>query len=181
MAFASYNPAGRVSRPAQNDTACSSPNLTSCAMWLLIYLFVSGSIRPRCHVSPMADTAVKLNPSFRFPLWAVLQSCALLSALKASMHITGGNALASLCLIPRRLADYDQQPTMSSSAQDPVPQINIGRTFGALFIGVTFAAVFVDDLLVMQSKLCISSCPDLFSKQSLWSKQRSSFRLLSDA
>lgn len=30
---------------------------------------------------------------------------------------------------------------MSSSAQDPIPQIDIGRTFGALFIGVTFAAV----------------------------------------
>ncbi|KAG1762606.1 hypothetical protein EDD22DRAFT_891152 [Suillus occidentalis] len=90
----------------------------------------------------MADTAAELNTSFRFPLWAVLQSCAPLSALKVSMHITGGNALALLYLIPRRLsADYDQHPTMSSSAQDPIPRIDIGRTFGALFIGVTFAAV----------------------------------------
>lgn len=30
---------------------------------------------------------------------------------------------------------------MSSSAQDPIPQLDIGRTFGALFIGVTIAAV----------------------------------------
>ncbi|KAG1879086.1 hypothetical protein F4604DRAFT_1923237 [Suillus subluteus] len=42
---------------------------------------------------------------------------------------------------------------MSSSAQDLIPTLNIGKTFGALFIGVTIAAVFVNDLLVMQSKL----------------------------
>ncbi|KAG1854858.1 hypothetical protein F4604DRAFT_1801315 [Suillus subluteus] len=30
---------------------------------------------------------------------------------------------------------------MSSSAQDLISQLNIGNTFGALFIGVTIAAV----------------------------------------
>ncbi|KAG2038663.1 hypothetical protein BDR03DRAFT_999227 [Suillus americanus] len=45
---------------------------------------------------------------------------------------------------------------MSSSTQPdliPQPDYDIGRTIGALFIGVTIAAVFVNDLLVMQSKL----------------------------
>ncbi|KAG1724664.1 hypothetical protein EDB19DRAFT_2043418 [Suillus lakei] len=42
---------------------------------------------------------------------------------------------------------------MSSSTQDLTPQLDIGRTFGALFIGATIAAVFVNDLLTMQSKL----------------------------
>lgn len=51
---------------------------------------------------------------------------------------------------------------MSSSGQDLTPQINIGKTFGALFIGVTIAAVFVNDLFIMQSKLCVSCRPDLF-------------------
>ncbi|KAG1822498.1 uncharacterized protein BJ212DRAFT_1476925 [Suillus subaureus] len=42
---------------------------------------------------------------------------------------------------------------MSSSGQDLIPKLSIGKTFGALFIGVTIAAVFVSDLPVMQSNL----------------------------
>ncbi|KAG2060554.1 hypothetical protein BDR06DRAFT_926334 [Suillus hirtellus] len=41
----------------------------------------------------------------------------------------------------RRFAVCRLRLTMSSSGQDLTPQINIGKTFGALFIGVTIAAV----------------------------------------
>ncbi|KAG1822494.1 uncharacterized protein BJ212DRAFT_1585310 [Suillus subaureus] len=47
---------------------------------------------------------------------------------------------------------------MSSSVQDLIPQLDIGRTFGALFIAVAIAAVFVNDLLHMQPKLLFGLC-----------------------
>jgi hypothetical protein len=36
---------------------------------------------------------------------------------------------------------------MSSSTQDLIPQLQLGNTFGALFIGVIFAAMLVTYLL----------------------------------
>jgi predicted membrane protein len=41
---------------------------------------------------------------------------------------------------------------MSSSVQNAIPQLDMGNTLGALFIGVILAAVLVNYLLIMQSK-----------------------------
>jgi hypothetical protein len=53
-------------------------------------------------------------------------------------------------------------PTMSSSAQDLLPQVDLGNTFGALFIGVALSAVFVNYFLTMRSILNICRCNSLF-------------------
>ncbi|KAG2360763.1 hypothetical protein BDR07DRAFT_1610577 [Suillus spraguei] len=56
---------------------------------------------------------------------------------------------------------------MSSSAQNLITQLDIGTTFGALFIGVVIAAMFVNSFVV-QSKLCISCHPNFSSRNSLF-------------
>jgi hypothetical protein len=48
------------------------------------------------------------------------------------------------------LIDY---PTMSSPAQNLLPQVDLGDTFGALYIGVALSAVCVNYFLTMQSIL----------------------------
>jgi hypothetical protein len=63
---------------------------------------------------------------------------------------------SSGCEIGQLKAKAKATYTMSSSTQDlPTPNLDLGNTFGALFIGVTLAAVLVNLLLAMhcQSKL----------------------------
>jgi hypothetical protein len=68
---------------------------------------------------------------------------------------------------------------MSSSAQDLPLNLNLGNTFGALFIVVILGAVLVNSFLAMQSKLIFFVALH-FTQQSLWRNQCSSFHLLSD-
>ena len=66
-----------------------------------------------------------------------------------------------------------------ASTQDLLPQsLDVGNTFGALFIAVTLAAMLADTLLTIQLKLTFFRC---FTQQSLWHNQCPSFHLLSDA
>lgn len=51
---------------------------------------------------------------------------------------------------------HPQSTFMSSSTQNLIPQSHLGNTFGALFIGVVFAAMSVASLL---TKLSASSSP----------------------
>jgi hypothetical protein len=66
---------------------------------------------------------------------------------------------------------------MSSSAQD-LPQLDLGNTYGALFIGVIVAAVLVNHSVRAHSKITVFYFTEL---QALWCEQCSSFHLLSDA
>jgi len=51
--------------------------------------------------------------------------------------------------------------TMSSSTQDLIPQLDLGNTFGALFIGAIISAVSVHHFLTEHSTLSISCHPNI--------------------
>jgi len=92
---------------------------------------------------------------------------------KASLIICGYGIYSTTKL----LHDWQNwKSVMSSSTQDP--QLDLGNTYGALFIGATLAAVLVHYFLTMQTKLIITT---YFTEQSLWCNQRSNFHLLSGA
>jgi hypothetical protein len=59
---------------------------------------------------------------------------------------------------------------MSSSTQNLIPQPHLGDTFGALFIGVVFAAMLVTSLLTKLSASSSLVVLTYLTEQSLWSK-----------
>ena len=68
---------------------------------------------------------------------------------------------------------------MSSSTQAQSPDLT--DTFGALYIGVIFAAMLVNSFLPIRSKLSVCVVLTYLTEQSLRRNQRSSLHLLSDA